>query len=174
MKGAPKASVKSKYEEDVFVNNHDCVWGSFFCVRSFRWGYRDDHSAVRNSYSTGAAGREANDAAAAGLVDVRQQRAMLEAKPADQRAAPLAIKADLYGDDAATGAALDEDKLREAMKRQAAADKAPAGDDDDRKRTYNSMKSTDVTVEDIEAYRRTRQKADDPMANISSDTLLDE
>ena len=34
--------------------------------------------------------------------------------------------------------------------------------------------STDVTVEDIEAYRRTRQKADDPMANISSDTLLDE
>ena len=172
--GQEKAIAKSKYVEDILTHNHTAVWGSFFDRATFRWGYADDHSTMRNSYSTGAAGREANDAAAAGLVDVRQQRAMLEAKPADQRAAPLAIKADLYGDDAATGAALDEDKLREAMKRQAAADKAPAGDDDDRKRTYNSMKSTDVTVEDIEAYRRTRQKADDPMANISSDTLLDE
>ena len=170
--GQEKAIAKSKYVEDILTHNHTAVWGSFFDRATFRWGYADDHSTMRNSYSTGAAGREANDAAAAGLVDVRQQRQMLEPKPADQRAAPLAIKADLYGDDVATGA-LDEDKLREAMKRQAAADKASAADDDDRKRTYNSMKSIDVTVEDIEAYRRTRQKADDPMANISSDTLLE-
>ena len=42
------------------MNNHDCV-GLVLLRRSFRWGYRDDHSTVA-SYSTGAAGREANDA----------------------------------------------------------------------------------------------------------------
>ena len=47
IKGAPKAIAKSKYQEDVFLNNHTAIWGSFFDTRSFRWGFSDDHSLIK-------------------------------------------------------------------------------------------------------------------------------
>jgi len=30
---------KTKYEEDVFTNNHSCVWGSYYDVKEGKWGY---------------------------------------------------------------------------------------------------------------------------------------
>lgn len=56
-KGAEKAPVKSVYEEDVMINNHSAVWGSFWV--DGKWGFRCCHSLIKNSYCTGAAGREA-------------------------------------------------------------------------------------------------------------------
>lgn len=45
---------------------------------------------------------------------------------------------------------------------------------DDRKRSYNSMKSVEMTVEDMEAYRLRKIKREDPMASLlSSDKVLD-
>ncbi|XP_065868258.1 pre-mRNA-splicing factor SLU7-like isoform X3 [Euphorbia lathyris] len=29
---------KSKYEEDVYINNHTCVWGSWW--KDHQWGYK--------------------------------------------------------------------------------------------------------------------------------------
>ena len=46
IKGAPKAKPKSKYTEDVIINNHTSVWGSW-------WNGGYCHSTVRNSYCTG-------------------------------------------------------------------------------------------------------------------------
>jgi pre-mRNA-processing factor SLU7 len=37
----------SKYQEDIFINGHTTVWGSFFHKGAFRWGYADDHSLIR-------------------------------------------------------------------------------------------------------------------------------
>lgn len=51
----------SKYEEDIYINNHTTVWGSYFHRAAFRWGYADDHSLLRNSYGTGTNGQKAND-----------------------------------------------------------------------------------------------------------------
>lgn len=52
---------KSKYEEDVFINNHTTVWGSWW--KDHQWGYKCCKQLIRNSYCTGAAGIEAAEAA---------------------------------------------------------------------------------------------------------------
>ncbi|GFR18830.1 pre-mRNA-splicing factor SLU7 [Trichonephila clavata] len=57
LKGMEKAIVRSKYEEDVYINNHTSVWGSFW--HDFKWGYKCCHSFIKNSYCTGIAGKEA-------------------------------------------------------------------------------------------------------------------
>lgn len=57
IKGAPKAIAKSKYPEDVLINNHTSVWGSWWS--NFKWGYACCHSMIKNSYCTGEAGKQA-------------------------------------------------------------------------------------------------------------------
>ena len=57
IKGAHKLAAKSKYPEDVFINNHRSVWGSWW--RNFQWGYACCHSTVKNSYCTGEQGKHA-------------------------------------------------------------------------------------------------------------------
>lgn len=57
IKGAPRSSAKSKYAEDVFINNHTSVWGSWW--HNFKWGYACCHSVIKNSYCTGEEGRQA-------------------------------------------------------------------------------------------------------------------
>lgn len=53
---------KSKYEEDVYINNHTSIWGSWW--NDHQWGYKCCKQTIRNSYCTGAAGIEAAEAAA--------------------------------------------------------------------------------------------------------------
>nr|KMM66155.1 pre-mRNA-splicing factor slu7 [Coccidioides posadasii RMSCC 3488] len=57
IKGEPKHAAKSKYAEDVLINNHTSVWGSWWS--SFKWGYACCHSTVKNSYCTGEDGKKA-------------------------------------------------------------------------------------------------------------------
>lgn len=57
IKGAPKKAAKSKYAEDIFINNHTSVWGSWWY--NFEWGYSCCFSTVKNSYCTGDEGRKA-------------------------------------------------------------------------------------------------------------------
>ena len=53
--GAEKAITKSRYEEDVYINNHTSVWGSYYCEG--QWGFHCCHSIIKNSYCTGSAGK---------------------------------------------------------------------------------------------------------------------
>jgi len=53
---------KSKYEEDVFINNHTTVWGSWW--KDHQWGYKCCKQTIKNSYCTGLAGIEAAEASA--------------------------------------------------------------------------------------------------------------
>lgn len=58
LKGEEKTVVRSRYEEDIYPNNHKSVFGSWWT--SGVWGYKCCHSLVRNSYCTGEAGKEIN------------------------------------------------------------------------------------------------------------------
>lgn len=57
-------TVRSRYEEGVLHTNHTAVWGSYFDRATMRWGYADDCSTLKHSYSTGAAGKRARELAA--------------------------------------------------------------------------------------------------------------
>jgi pre-mRNA-processing factor SLU7 len=170
--GKPVPMPKSKYEEDVYVNGHTTVWGSYFHKGAFKWGYGDDHSLLRSSYYTGMNGRKANDEAngmrfgtgGAGTAALEQQRAMLKAKPKNGDVTNKHVRkkqSDLYGDGTA-GSTLDEKKLKEAIKKQKEFEKKgdTGGEEekDDRKRKYNSMASVEVTAEEMEAYRMAKKR----------------
>ncbi|CAO3600370.1 unnamed protein product [Absidia cylindrospora] len=62
IKGQEKAQARSKYEENVFVNNHHSVWGSYWA--DGKWGYQCCRSFMKNSYCTGQAGIEAHESSA--------------------------------------------------------------------------------------------------------------
>ena len=38
----PKVIIKSKYEEDVYINNHTSVWGSYYDVKNHKWGRSEE------------------------------------------------------------------------------------------------------------------------------------
>lgn len=61
VKGQLKTMAKSKYKEDVLINNHTSIWGSYW--HDFRWGYKCCHSFIKNSYCTGDDGIRAFEAA---------------------------------------------------------------------------------------------------------------
>lgn len=54
IKGPQKPKVLSRYEEDVYKNNHSSIWGSYW--KCGRWGYKCCHSLEKASYCLGDAG----------------------------------------------------------------------------------------------------------------------
>jgi len=68
-------------------------------------------------------------------------------------------------DDRGKNQDLDSKRLHKALKDEEKQRKNYANEKDDRKRGYNSMKgsNTEVTPEELEAYRLKKQKYDDPM-----------
>lgn len=65
IRGQPRATPRSRYEEDVLDTNHTAVWGSWYDLATGAWGYRCCHNTVYRSYCTGQAGIEAASTAAA-------------------------------------------------------------------------------------------------------------
>ena len=57
-----EAKAHSRYDEDVYINNHTAVWGSFW--RDGAWGYACCCSTVKQSYCVGQAGVQAEKAQA--------------------------------------------------------------------------------------------------------------
>ena len=190
LKGPAKpklVALKSKYQEDVFINGHTAVWGSYFHMGAFTWGYADDHSLIRNSYGTGDNGRKANDESnsmrygtgVAGSAALAQARGMLKAMPTSKKGdnqkkfeAPSS-RSRLYGE-ADQKADIDAEKLKKALEKEQKASLQNNHDLNDRKRKYNSMNAeVDVTEEEMEAYRLRKERSDDPMAKLGSGELLD-
>ena len=138
IKGAPKVIAKSKYKEDVLINNHTSVWGSWWS--DFKWGYQCCHSTVKNSYCTGEEGKkafeEAKHMATGGVLeDVAKEIEWHEDQAKDKK--------DAVGDG---GQETSEDANSERKKRTLQEMKGGIGDDE------------------LEDYRRKRATADDPMA----------
>jgi pre-mRNA-processing factor SLU7 len=166
---------RTKYEEDIFINNHSAVWGSYYNRLRSTWGYQCCHSLMRNSYCTGQKGREANDTANNQGIDAFQARKMLDKKAssaqADKKTSVLANRSDIFGESSSVAVSLlDAERLKEAHKRADEFQRRDHhGDADDRKRGYNSMQNVDVTLEDMEVYRLNKSKGDDPMAAFADE-----
>lgn len=52
-----KEAIRSRYEEDVLINDHISVWGSWY-NRLLGWGYACCHSTDKFSYCLGNKGKE--------------------------------------------------------------------------------------------------------------------
>ncbi|KAL3926745.1 MAG: hypothetical protein SGBAC_013350 [Bacillariaceae sp.] len=179
-----QVALKSKYEEDIHPNGHTTVWGSYFHVQAFSWGYACDHSLIKNSYGTGANGRKANDKAhllqygsgVAGSAALAKARGMLQAMTSGQQKGqgstfePPTNRSKMYGE-ADQKAKIDQDEVKAALEDM---NKKEESTKDGRKRKYNSVESNvDVTEAEMEAYRLRKEKAADPMSKLGSEELLD-
>ncbi|KAK7824040.1 pre-mrna-splicing factor slu7-a [Quercus suber] len=157
IKGQEKALPRSKYEEDVYINNHTSVWGSWW--KDHQWGYKCCKQIIRNSYCTGAAGIEAAEAA----TDL--MKANIARKEAtEEMPTPLEEKrVATWGTEIPDDLVLDEKLLAEALKKE---DQRKREEKDERKRKYNVTWNDEVTPEQMEAYRMKRFQRDDPMNNF--------
>ena len=183
-----RVAIPCKYEEDVHINGHTAVWGSYFHKGAFKWGTADDHSLIRSSYGTGINGRIANDesnelqygSGVAGSAMLASARKMLEVIPKGNNNSALNgdlqpnAQSKLYGSAVDQHKEFDKDKLQAAMKRQQQQEEEAAAAMKGNKRKYNSLAAdVNVTEEDMEAYRlRKGRGLDDPMgANLAGELL---
>lgn len=174
IRGQDKAVAKSRYEEDVYSNNHTSIWGSFW--ENGCWGYACCCSMIRGSYCTGESGKMARKisrptAFMAGSGEEEEEpRSLLEqhqAKMANQsKKGCRNPQAEIAEEEK-----VKEEKLRRALRkeseREKEADRLLAMDE--RKRPYNSMKADDAvfpTDEEMEAYRLKKRREEDPMASL--------
>ncbi|KAH7317239.1 Pre-mRNA splicing Prp18-interacting factor-domain-containing protein [Rhexocercosporidium sp. MPI-PUGE-AT-0058] len=147
IKGAPKASSKSKYPEDVLINNHTSVWGSWWS--NFRWGYSCCHSVIKNSFCTGEEGRRAFEEA--DLLRTGGGFGASEPEPESEPVKELEWQS--------------KETLEKPKEESTSTLLA-------KKRTAEEMKGG-VSEEDMENYRRKRTAANDPMAAfLGKDELL--
>eukprot|EP00730_Choanoeca_flexa_P015320 TRINITY_DN7013_c0_g1_i3.p1 TRINITY_DN7013_c0_g1~~TRINITY_DN7013_c0_g1_i3.p1 ORF type:complete len:573 (+),score=178.86 TRINITY_DN7013_c0_g1_i3:58-1776(+) len=182
VKGNEKAKVQSRYEEDVHPGNHTSVWGSFWSQG--RWGYACCHSTERNSYCTGAAGRQARAAKPTDLLELKAKQAAAQAEAeAEPQESLVAMhqknkgKKGKRSKEEAADADEDDDEARLArikafQKKHKAAEKEAERlmKMDERARPFNSGRGDDqqVTEEEMEAWRLAQQREEDPMAKFLS------
>lgn len=157
VKGQEKTVPKSKYEEDVFRNNHTTVWGSWW--KDHQWGYKCCKQFIRNSYCTGQAGIEAAEASAELMRSNMAKKEVVQETPVvkDERNPAT------WGTEVPDDIVLDKKKLKEALLKEDIKEEK-----DERKRRYNVTHSNEVTLEEQEAYRRKKVHFDDPMKDLLS------
>ncbi|KAI0374037.1 pre-mRNA-splicing factor SLU7 [Pilatotrama ljubarskyi] len=168
IKGKERAKAKSKYPEDVYINNHTAVWGSWYDVTTGQWGYACCHSSIHMSYCTGEAGiKAAEESSAKHLLQAAPSSSMPPPPPPvtdnaedrKKKAEELFSKKRLGEGDLS----LDRDRLAQAINEERKR-KARGGDDDDRF-GKKQKSSYEVSEEELEAYRMNRKLTEDPMAN---------
>ncbi|KAJ8440810.1 hypothetical protein Cgig2_000698 [Carnegiea gigantea] len=157
IKGQETTLPKSKYEEDVYINNHTSVWGSWW--KDFQWGYKCCRQTIRNSYCTGAAGIEAAEASGELMKANIARKEASEEKPALTEEKRLAN----WGTDVPEDLVFDQKKLAEALKKE---DEKRREEKDERKRKYNVTYNDEVSPEEMEAYRMKKIHHDDPMKDF--------
>ncbi|KAG6724292.1 hypothetical protein I3842_03G253500 [Carya illinoinensis] len=143
-KGQEKALPRSKYEEDVYINNHTSVWGSWW--KDHHWGYKCCKQMIRNSYCIGAAGIEVAEA----TTDL--MKANITHKEATKEiTSPMEEKRlATWGTDIPDDLVLNEKLLAEVLKKE---DERRREEREERKRKYNVKWNDEVTPEDMDAYR---------------------
>lgn len=181
LKGLEKAVARSKYEEDVLINNHICIWGSFW--KDGFWGYKCCHSMVKQSYCTGETGIGINNTDCVpfeeglmepeeeempkSLLEMHRDKIMKEKKKKNKKNKKNK-KHSSEGSDSE-----DEEKKKEKLRKALEAeDKRVKHIDaimlvDERKRPYSSLQEVKApTEEEMEAFRMKRLREDDPMASF--------
>jgi pre-mRNA-processing factor SLU7 len=150
IKGAPVKKGKSKYPEDVLINNHTSVWGSWWS--DFQWGYACCHSTVKNSYCTGEQGKHAFEQERA-----RRTGGDIQADP-DEVPKAVAWKAEAEHEEHVPNGVETDDKATK--------------DEKSRKRAFDEI-GDGMNEEMMEEYRKKRAAANDPMAAmLGKDELI--
>jgi pre-mRNA-processing factor SLU7 len=154
IKGEEKKKEKSMYTEDVLINNHTSVWGSWW--KDFQWGYACCHSIVKNSFCTGETGRQAAEEAE------RFSQGLLLPTAEDAGNAKEIEKEAAWKEEA-----------REEKHVPNAEDKPEKMNMDESRRRMEELKAG-VTEEQMEEYRKGKVNQNDPMAKLlGKDELLD-
>lgn len=182
IKGQEKAVARSKYEEDVLVNNHTCIWGSYW--KDGCWGYKCCYSFIKMSYCTGDAGRH-NNSDIVCVPDVEEiqeeqyeepktlmemhQEKLKEEKKKKKKKKKHHRKHGSESDDDDDDEAKKKEKLKRALNAEEARLKQ-VGEImqlDERNRPYTSLSEVrEPTEEEMEAFRIKRPRPDDPMASF--------
>lgn len=171
IKGGERRVARSKYPEDVLINNHTSVWGSWW--QDFTWGYACCHSTVKNSYCTGEAGLVA-------FQEAQEMRTGQALALEDGKETGTGETLALEGVNEKEGLRLEQ----QTANGSGAGRKAQAGNGADatesakdgintsstttghaKKRTLQELQSG-ISEEELESYKRNRVAADDPMAAL--------
>lgn len=196
IKGQDRQVIRSKYEEDVFPNNHTSVWGSYWHVG--KWGYKCCHSFIKNSYCTGEAGKRALESAivenkrtvseeqksdnekvessdekstssvSSSDEEEKMSKTIKKTKSIKRKNKKLKQKERRKNKKKATKMQ-EQDKLQQALRKEEENEKEAERlmQLDERKRPYNSMYEVKrPTVDEIEAFQMKRKRDDDPMAEF--------
>lgn len=154
IKGQPEKKEKSMYAEDVLINNHTSVWGSWW--KDFKWGYSCCHSTVKNSFCTGEAGKEAS-------------------KESEKFSRALSLPS---AEDAGNGQEVEKSEAWKEEEKQEqhipnGVDRPEKQNMDETRRRMEELKAG-VTEAEMEKYRREKTSHNDPMAKmLGKDELLD-
>ncbi|XP_064589447.1 LOW QUALITY PROTEIN: pre-mRNA-splicing factor SLU7-like [Zonotrichia leucophrys gambelii] len=175
IKGQQKAIACSKYEEDVKINNHTCIWGSYW--KEGKWGYKCCHSFVKNSYCTGETGKEIANTEA-NLMEKQPEeeehmikpKTLMEIHQEKQKEEKRKKKHKKSSNSNSEG---EEEKKQEKLKKALNAEEARLPhlreimQLDERRRPCNSQyEAREPTDEEMEAYRMKKQRPDGPMASF--------
>lgn len=185
IKGQEKQVIKSKYEEDVYINNHTTVWGSYW--KGGHWGYKCCHAFIKNSYCLGDSGKNTD------AITIPQPKTIEGTSEKKQEELSQDSSSESSSSEEETKSSNQkkkekkknkkkkmkekrkkkkdkkhktEDSLKEALKaeeqQQAEAERLLSMDE--RKRPYNSMYEVKKPTEDeMEAYLLKRRREEDPM-----------
>ena len=155
IKGQQATKEKSMYPEDVLINNHTCVWGSWWW--DFRWGYACCHSTVKNSFCTGEEGKRAAE-------EAEQFSKGLTALPSAEDAG--------NAEEATKSEAWKEEEHNEEHVPNG-VDRPEKAKMDESRRRLEEMKAG-VTEAEMEKYMREKTSQNDPMAKmLGKDDLLE-
>ncbi|EDR11885.1 uncharacterized protein LACBIDRAFT_246820, partial [Laccaria bicolor S238N-H82] len=168
IKGRERAKAKSKYPEDVYINNHTAVWGSWYNSSDGTWGYACCHSNIHISYCSGQAGIDAAEASSAQHLLASAPQPAAHEPPKDEFQTQRSEKVDQNYSKRRIGEGevkLDDERLAKAVREEKKRKERGGKDMDDRSGKKQKVGSHDVTEEELEAYRMTRRMAEDPMAN---------
>ncbi|XP_076103199.1 pre-mRNA-splicing factor SLU7-like [Mytilus galloprovincialis] len=190
IKGNEKPVIRSKYEEDVYINNHSSVWGSFWS--NGKWGFKCCHSTIKESYCTGEAGKEAAQNEILTIeegdespVEEEPQKSLLEQhqekmngkkrkkkkKKNKHKKHKKKSSSESSSEESEEEGKINQKKLKKALSKEDEHRKKAEEllKLDERKRPYNSMYEAIVpTEEEMEAWRMKNLRSDDPMAHFKS------
>lgn len=177
LKGQEKHTNRSIYEEDVLLNNHTTVWGSFWSNGG--WGFKCCHSFIKNSYCVGESGKDQCN-------EIETSRNLpVDEDSADEPASSSAVSEVVSMSMSLSSSPSKKKKNKKNKKKKTKSkskevidtlDKALEAEEkhlenvselmsvDERKRPYNSMFDVKQPSEfEVEAYLMKRRRDDDPM-----------
>eukprot|EP01121_Diplochlamys_sp_Union-15-3_P007718 TRINITY_DN1988_c0_g1_i1.p1 TRINITY_DN1988_c0_g1~~TRINITY_DN1988_c0_g1_i1.p1 ORF type:complete len:380 (-),score=93.09 TRINITY_DN1988_c0_g1_i1:56-1195(-) len=165
VQGTVKVIPKSKYPEDVFINNHTSVWGSYWV--DAKWGYACCKQTLKNSYCIGDSQMQAGRIPEGPKVPKGSEQAQNSTVSNGSNKKKENVAEQKEDDSSSSEGPSKKRKGKKSKKKKKEKSKKRKRDelDDDRLRAFNSLSKdhSEVTDEQMEEYRQKRIKWNDPM-----------